>query len=127
MHRSAALPNYLNAHLETLFEWGVHDCVLFAANWASQQTGADMLVGVAPWSSDKQARRMLKNVGGLETVVDQRLSTVATNLAGDGCIGLYRHPAGETLGIFTGVHLAVPAEKGLLFVDRVEAVCAWHC
>jgi hypothetical protein len=45
----------------------------------------------------------------------------------DGSIGLYVHQEGETLGIFTGAHLAVPGKKGLLFINRSEAVCAWAC
>lgn len=115
------LADYIAAHLSRPFAWGEHDCVLFAARWVARQTGRDPLAGLPPWSTMREALRVLQGVGGIEAALDARFPRVMPNLARDGDLALY----GRSLCLFSGPHVVGPAEAGLLFIDRMQIECAW--
>ena len=114
-------PEYITADLQTPFEWGVHDCVCFAVGWLEIATGRDYLSEHRPWSTDKQAARLLKKLGGLEMLFDQHLARVPPAFARDGDITL----VGNTAFLFSGTHIVGPGKSGLIFKSRMEAACAW--
>lgn len=115
------LADYLTAGLLEPFEWGVNDCVLFAARWAQLRTGTDYLADVPRWHGKREALRLLQQMGGIEAVLDARLPRIAPNEARDGDLALY----GSSLCIVSGPHLVGPSETGLVFVSRMETACAW--
>jgi hypothetical protein len=116
------LAEYIMKHMETPFEWGKHDCVLFTAGWINIKSGKDMLDGVPKWNSAKGALRLLKNLGGVRSVVDSRLKRIPVNSACDGDIALF----GKALCIYSGQHVVGAGPEGLEFIDRGEATCAWR-
>lgn len=115
------LHEYITANLRKPFAWGEHDCVLFAAGWVAIATGKDYTSALPRWSSAKQALRMVRNLGGMEAIVDARLTRAPPNLAQDGDIALYN----ECLCIFSGPHIVGPGKDGLERIDRTKAECAW--
>jgi hypothetical protein len=69
------------------------------------------------------AHRILKKLGGLEAIVNARLTPINPSFAQDGDVGLYKN----SLMLFTGHHIVGPGVEGLMFISRVEARCAWRC
>jgi hypothetical protein len=116
------LPEYIAANLERPFAWGSHDCVLFASRWVTIASGVDHLANFGIWTTERQAARLIKSVGGLQHAYNERLTPVLPSLAQDGAIGLYQ----RTTGIFSGAHLICPGIHKLEFIDRSLCLHAWH-
>ncbi|MBS1170017.1 MAG: hypothetical protein H6R01_935 [Burkholderiaceae bacterium] len=115
------LADYITRHLRVPFFYGRMDCVLFAAGWVREKTGAEPLDGIAIWETERQAMRAVKAAGGLEAALDARFPRVNPNLAKDGDLALY----GKSICIFSGDHIVGPGKDGLEFINRMEAACAW--
>ncbi|WP_151449273.1 DUF6950 family protein [Lacisediminimonas profundi] len=111
------LPDYIAAHLNTPFEWGKFDCILFVHGWVEHSTGINYLQGVTPWHSGMQAMRTLGQLGGLVRVLDARFERISSRIACDGDIGIYQKAA----HLFSGAHVVGPARDGLTFTDRMMA------
>lgn len=116
------LADYLQQHRHTSFEWGKHDCVLFAARWVQIATGVDHLADVPAWHDEREALRMLRDHGGLEALLDERFERVHPNLAQDGALTIYE----RSVCLFSGAHIVGPGLAGLTFNNRTLATCAWR-
>lgn len=116
------LPDYIYANLETPFEWGRHDCVLFASNWVKEAAGLDCVDGLGTWSTAREAKAAIKRAGGLVPAIDARLTRIEPNFAQDGDIALQN----GTVMIFSGAHIVGPGGNGLVFIGREKAECAWR-
>lgn len=116
------LADYITARLGLPFEWGQNDCVLFAVGWLEHATGRDYLGSYKPWSSAQEAIRKVDDAGGLEKLFDEHLQRINPNLAVDGDLALI----GRTAYLFSGPHVVSVGEAGLVFVNRMEAQCAWR-
>jgi len=116
------LPQYIADHLETPFGWGSHDCVLFAIGWLEIATGRDYLSAYKPWSSAKQAMRKVEAAGGLMGLFNTNLQPINPHFAVDGDIGLINGCA----FLFSGPNVVSVGESGLVFLNRLDAKCAWH-
>jgi hypothetical protein len=116
------LAEYITANLRMPFVWGSHDCVLFAANWIKHSTGIDHLADAPKWTSAIGAARIVKRLGGLEKLIDDRFDRIHPNLACDGDIALHE----GCVCLFSGSRIAAPGQDGLLFFNRTKAECAWR-
>lgn len=116
------LATYITEHLGMPFEWGSNDCVLFAIGWLEIATGKDYLSAYKPWSTEREALRKMRDAGGLEALFDEQLQRVDPRMAVDGDIALIN----GTAFLFTGPHVVSVGESGLVFLNRMEAKCAWH-
>jgi hypothetical protein len=114
-------PDYITAHLNTPFEWGSFDCILFASRWIKHATGIDDLEQVLPWSSAREAMRMLDEKGGMEALLDARFERINPNLAADGDLAMCQGVA----TLFSGVHIVGTGKNGLVFESRLRAEGAW--
>lgn len=112
---------YIAENLKTPFEWGKHDCVLFASNWVKIATGKNPLKGLPKWKTERSALRAIKSVGGLEKALDDRFNRINPNLAKDGDVALYN----GAVCLFSGPYIVGPSATGLNFFNRMEAKCAW--
>jgi len=115
------LADYITGHLGRPFQWGEHDCVLFAVGWLEIATGRDYLSPYKPWSTAFEAARKVAAAGGLDALFDEHLETINPHLAVDGDLAIIR----GTAHLFTGAHVVSVGEEGLLFKDRLEAEYAW--
>lgn len=115
------LAEYIASNLAREFEWGRFDCVLFASGWVQIRTGVDPLSDLPKWKTERQARRVIAAVGGLEKALDDRFKRIHPSLARDGDLAL-RNGA---VCVFSGAHIVGPGMAGLEFIDRMEASCAW--
>jgi hypothetical protein len=131
------LADYITAHLKTPFQYGVHDCVLFAVGWAELASGRQYLPKVT-WKDEKSAlRAIMKYVGAgfkpvvraglkpaptpLEAAFDKCFTRIAPNFAKDGDLAL----SGGIAYLFSGPHICALGKDGLIFKSRMEAECAW--
>lgn len=112
------------------FEWGAHDCALFALGVAQALTGIDY---GAPWrgayASEAEAGNILAAGGGLEAMVSALgFQPMPVNLAQRGDLVLRHVPMmGPALGVWAGPHAAfVTAPKGLIYRARAECAAAWR-
>ncbi|KQQ90392.1 hypothetical protein [Massilia sp. Leaf139] len=115
------LHDYITGHLGRPFEWGKHDCVLFAVGWLEQTTGRDFLGPYKPWGSAIEAARKVAKAGGLDLLFDQQLAPINPHRAVDGDLAIIR----GTAYLFSGAHVVSVGEEGLVFKDRLEAAYAW--
>ncbi len=109
------------------FRWGRgrNDCVAFSAKAAKVQTGIDPL-GDLQWKSRREARALMKRLGGLEKAVDDRLPRIAPAMAMRGDIAGVEDPElGIRLMVVEGATLAGPGARGLERLPRAMMVAAW--
>lgn len=119
-----------------VFQWGINDCMLFAADLIRAMTGADL---GAPYrgrySTPIGAARILRRVNGARSLPE------ALELweARDGWRPIFPHdaasgdpmlmfmPAGPTLAIRFGVFVAAPGARGveLIAAERASVARAW--
>jgi hypothetical protein len=116
------LSEYITRHLRVPFFWGKHDCVLFALGWVRISSGVDHLAGYPVWKSERQARRIVRDGGGLEALLDKHFDRINPHLAADGALAL----RDDCLCLFSGAHIVGAGPDGLTFVKRTEATCAWR-
>lgn len=115
------LPEYITARLTEPFEWGRHDCVLFASGWILEATGINCVEGLNTWSNAREAAAVIDSVGGLEAAIDALFERVDPNFAQDGDIALFD----GIVMIYSGAQLVGPGKSGLTFVGRAKAEIAW--
>lgn len=106
------------------FEWGINDCVTFAAAAVVAQTGRDPL-GRLQWSDEAGARKALVKVGGLEAALDARFPRTSPAAAMRGDLAAAPDPLGIRVMVVEGATLVGPGERGLERVPRAEMVAAW--
>lgn len=126
--REQAYQALLLKSLRRPFEWGVHDCVLFAAEVVRIRTGRNVLDVDVTWRSALQAHRALESMGGLRAVVTERLGEPTAVLGA--CVGdvaLVRDPleGNELLGVFHDQQVLCPALDGLARLPLSAALCRW--
>jgi hypothetical protein len=112
------------------FEWGAHDCGLFAADAVLGTTGVDFCDGLRDYDSALGAARVLQR-HGCANVVDL---VIARGFIGRqhpldarrGDIVAARGQHGLSLGVVCGSRFATPGADGLLFFPIDQAVRAWR-
>lgn len=117
------LHEYITKHLHVPFKWGENDCLSFALRWVEISTGKTPFDGLPKWKTAFGAKKVIKKFKSLEAILDARFERVNPNLAQDGDIALVN----GAVTLLSGAYCTAPGEKGLEFVDRMEATCAWRC
>lgn len=117
------------------FEWGKHDCALFACNTIQDMTGLDLAAGLrGTYSSALQAARVIRSFGGdLETLAETRcnendMPEIATTHASRGDVVIVINEGNKALGIVAmDARFALCAGKdGLTRVPRKDWLRAWR-
>ena len=112
------------------FAWGTNDCATFAADCVLAATGVDRIADVrTAWSNDREAIRVLAELGGLIKAVSDRLGPPMSTpaLARPGDVGISMQGGREALCVCGGVNWHMPAEHGLATLTVDQVVCAWRC
>ena len=115
------------------FAWGIRDCCLWAADAVYAVTLRDMACDIrgSYWSA-RQAARVLRDRGGLEAMVTQRMGApinAADAIDGDVCLLLptQEHqtiPGLGALGVLWRGSILAQGDKGLT-VHRTDNAAAW--
>lgn len=124
---AADLGAFLDEAARTPFAWGVHDCLLFTADWIRVRTGIDP---AAPWrgtyASEDEAQAILTRYGGLAAfaaarAIEADLVPATPHL---GAVGLVRSGTVTTGALFDGLRWVTPSARGL-FARRAAPVAVW--
>lgn len=112
------------------FEWGQHDCALFAAAAIEAMTGVDLASGWrGRYRSAAGAARLLRQAGhrDLPGLVASHLAPVSPLLAAVGDIAAITGQDGRpALGVVLGAQVAGPGDRGLMFVPRADVGATFH-
>lgn len=117
------------AALETPFEWGVHDCALFAADAVLAMTDTDLAAGVrGRYRTRTGAARVLRAMGHSDvgSLAAAELREIPVALASAGDIAILDGPEGLMLAVVGGALLMAPGPTGLSFAPREAALRAFH-
>ena len=113
-------------------EWGVHDCVLFAAADVRIQTGRDALaeLGIEPtWRTALEAHAAIESVGGLRAGLTSLFGEPVSALqARAGDIALAQDPESdrELLAVVHHGVLLAPSAAGLAVMSLDQVLAAWR-
>ncbi len=123
-----ALARYIERHRDTPFEWGVHDCGIFAAGAVLVQTGCSVFP--TTWKTHGEARRKIAAHGGLAGCATLALGPAIDGWkkAGRGAIALVEIEGhGPALAVCTGATLCGPGpdKVGLLHLKLNRALKVW--
>lgn len=122
--------DYIESHRNTPFDWGVHDCCLFAAGGVQAITGKDFAADLRGYKSQQEAYAIVARYGSIEAMVTSLLGVQPIHPAfaqrGDPMVGLHPETGQEALGVCVGVHWAVPGASGLVFPRLADARFAWR-
>lgn len=116
----------VRARMTSPFDWGVHDCCLWAADATAAITGHDH---AAAWrgtySTAAQAARLLHQLGGIHALAALAGPPCAPLRAGVGDVGLVQSGGQDLLAVCTGTHWLVPGTNGLAAHPLDAACAAW--
>jgi len=121
------LDSLLNSRRMAPFQWGLQDCVLFAADAVLAITGVDHAAGFRGMSA-KSSYRYLRAHGGIEALASRVLGCPsAPGDAREGDIVLMRVGKRHALAVCMGPKLAVgPTALGLAWLPMEDDLTSWR-
>ncbi len=110
------------------FEWGAHDCCLWAADAVHAVTGKDFAEGLrGTYATAAEAAKMLKQVGGVRGVATAALGEpINPTLAAVGDIVLLTEEGRDLLAVCNGLEALCAGPTGLVPVSTRQAHAAWR-
>lgn len=129
--RFVKLFEHIEAARNKTFEYGVHDCALFAADWVAECTGVDPAADLRGYSGKEAADEIISSYGSLEALITDRLGEpipVAWASRGDIVIATLPTPEGEAdcVGICAGASSAFASHVGVRMIPTSRARLAWR-
>lgn len=118
--------SFIQSRMRSPFEWGTNDCCMFAADAVLAAHGIDHAEDVrGSYSTEKEARRLLRRLGGLAAIASRGGDEIAPLMANVGDVGLIAQEERELLGVCVGGVWLVPTRDGLCAVQIDAAKRAW--
>lgn len=111
------------------FEWGVHDCCLFAADVVMELTGTDPAADLrGAYTTALEAARIVKERGGARGIATASLGEeIPPLMAGRGdIVMIVTKEHGDTMAVCTGMDCVAPGVKSLQRIPMTAAVAAWR-
>ena len=128
--RLANWPELLYAYIEAArtapFEYGKHDCCMFAAGAVEAMTGMNPMSQLR-YAGRLGAERLIRKAGSLDALVYRTLGEPLESpaLAGRGDVVIADLENGPTVGICVGADLVFAGNPGIVFRPRSVARVAW--
>ena len=120
------LAQYVEARRSTPFEYGSHDCCMFAGGAVEAITGQNPMHEF-DYRNRLGAERLLRSAGTLDALVNRTLGEpVHPSQAGRGDIVLADLEEGATVGVCIGDQCVFAADPGITFRPRSVARAAWR-
>lgn len=122
------LMNFIKSRESSLFEWGVNDCVLFAAGCAQAMTGADLSEKYRGYTTEMGAALIIGRAGGLRELVSSNVGPeISPKIARRGDWVLIEENEIQSLGVCMGsIVIAVSRYHGIVRRPMPEAITAWR-
>ena len=113
--------------LATPFQWGVHDCCLWAADCVLALTGRDLATGLRRTYADALgAGRLVQQLGGMQAIGARAGPEIPPMAAAVGDVGLVVLDDRQLLTVCLGAQWLAPAAHGLAARPLPDAVHAWR-
>lgn len=110
------------------FAWGSHDCCLFVCDAVLSMTGHDPAADVRGYRTERQAVRLVKQLGGMRAIGAARFGVeIVPALAQTGDVALIELDGRESLALCGGGHWIAPGLDQLEVLPITTAVTAWRC
>jgi hypothetical protein len=108
------LLKYLDSVRDTPFQWGEHDCAMFAAKGTDARCGTSLAARIAAMSirSAVEYRRLQRTGVTLESMTIAELGEPATGEIQDGDVVLVRTAIGTALGLAVPPVALIAAKRG---------------
>lgn len=102
---------------ERRFEWGIHDCCMFAADAVKAMTGHDPAAPFrGTYASQEEASRILENAGGVIALVEATFglgNRIPAKFAKRGDLVFVDTNHGPAIGVVASDHAVFAAPEGL--------------
>jgi hypothetical protein len=126
-----ALEEHIQNQMHRPFEWGVHDCLLFAASCVEAVSGDDPAIEYrGTYSTALAAYRIIDDAGGFDALIDSCLGVdrVHINLAQRGDVVSRTDEKSRTsAGVCVGAVYVFTGPSGLVFLPKQECnISAWR-
>lgn len=110
------------------FEWGANDCCLFVCDAVLAMTGHDPASDVRGYSTEREAARIVKRLGGMRAIAATRFGAeVLPTLAQVGDVALVDVDDRLSLALCGGGHWIAPGPARLETLPADAALSAWRC
>ncbi len=110
------------------YQWGVNDCVTFAADGIWAMTGIDPIEDIrGTWNDEASAMATLLALGGMVKAVDARFhQRIPATFAQRGDLCAMKLYGALTLGLCVGASVAAPGQDEMLMTPIDEIRVAWR-
>ena len=122
------LMNFVASRGKTPFEWGAHDCTLFAADCAQVITGTDPAAKYrGTYKDEAGATAIIKPAGSLRQLVTSNIGPeIPPKLVQRGDWVMIYQGGQEALAVCLGLVAVAAGQGGLVFRPITDAVTAWR-
>jgi hypothetical protein len=109
------------------FEWGAHDCCLWAADTVNTLTGQDFAADLrGTYATAAEASRVLKKLSGVRGIATAALgASAAPAYAAVGDIVLMQQDGRDLLAVCNGLEALCAGHAGLAPASMQQALAAW--
>jgi hypothetical protein len=109
------------------FSWGTQDCCMLVFDAAEAITGRNPAADLRGYTTEAQAARLLKKLGGVHRIASTRFgAAIAPAFAGVGDVGLVETGGRQSLALCGGSHWIAPGALGLESLPFSAALAAWR-
>jgi hypothetical protein len=124
----ATLARFIEERRAWDFDWGSHDCCMFAADWVMAATGVDPALHFrSTYFNARGAADTLRIHGGIGEIVSAagfvRWQSPAMAQRGD--VALVTNDKRDLLAVVDGAHCVAPGKHGLVWLPLADASAAW--
>lgn len=123
-----ALQAYQAARVALPWDWRAQDCYRHVAGAVKLLGGPDMMAGLPPWTDEASALAVAEQFGGLEAIVNARLTPIAPALAQRGDVVAIKAdgPFKIALALLDGQTISGPIADRTRHLPRRLAILAWN-
>lgn len=121
----------IESRRKTPFQWGDHDCCLFACDAVKAMTGTDPAKPFRGYSGEDEAKKLIAAYGTLEDLISARcremgFSEIAPAMSQRGDLALFDNKGNPALGLCVGGEVVFPGKIGLAALPLSVCRRAWR-
>ncbi|MEN6375556.1 MAG: hypothetical protein ABFD75_12380 [Smithella sp.] len=122
------LMNFIKSRRKTPFQWGAHDCTLFAVDCAKVMTGIDLAEKYRGYTTETGAALIIGRAGSLKDLINETLSAfeISPKMARRGDWILFDNEGAEAVGVCIGTMFIAAGMDGLIMREMSDAITAWR-
>ena len=122
------LTDFIESKSAASFQWGVHDCCLFAADCVEVITGHDYASQLrGRYKNGREAQEVIKEYGSMEEMVSALLgASCEVAFAHRGDVVMFDTSDGPALGICCGKQSVFAGRTGLVYHSTIKCSAAWR-